>query len=527
MSAERTGRPPSALRLERELEAVKRFPDGNPNPVLQIDLAGRLLYANPASAPILAALDVESGEPLPAELAAELLESVRAPACWPVELDAGERVFSILPVEAPELGFVNLYATDVTAARVLERFPDWNPNPVMRISRDGTLLYANAASFSIMQALGVQVGERLPAERNEALLRALEQRGGSYPEIQSDGRHYLLVPVLVPELDTVNVYGTDITALKAIDKFPDENPNPVLRVTRDGRLQYANPASNPLARALGIEVGDRLPSDFLRRVEATLGEGAEQRIELRAGDRTFELLVVSVYEFGFINLYGTDVTAAREVERANRENERLLLAILPPSIADRLRSGETTIADSFEDMSVLFADLVGFTELSARLPPADVVQILNDVFWAFDELADRHGLEKIKTIGDAYMAVGGIAEEPGERDHAAAVADMALAMVAATDDMASRSGHALQIRIGLHTGPTVAGVIGLRKFIYDVWGDAVNTASRMESHGLPGRIQVTRETYRRLQHLFAFEERGTIDVKGLGRVMTYFLLGPN
>ncbi len=526
MSAERTGEPRGALRLERELDVVKRFPDGNPNPVLQVDSDGHLLYANPASAPILEALHAEVGESLPASIAAELLESVRAPVCWPVEVDAGERVFSILPVEAPELGFVNLYATDVTAARVLERFPDWNPNPVMRISRDGTLLYANAASFSIMQALDVRIGDRLPAEASDALLRALEDRAGPYPEVQSDGRHYLLVPVLVPELGTVNVYGTDITALKAIDKFPDENPNPVLRVTRDGRLQYANPASSPLTGALGIEVGERLPDDFLRRVEAALVEGAEQRIELRADDRTFELLVVSVYEFDFINLYGTDVTAAREVERAGRENERLLLAILPRSIAERLRSGETPIADSFEDMSVLFADLVGFTELSARVPPAEVVQILNGVFWAFDELADRHGLEKIKTIGDAYMAVGGLAEDPGERDHAAAVADMALAMVAATDELASRSGHALQIRIGLHTGPTVAGVIGLRKFIYDVWGDAVNTASRMESHGLPGRIQVTGLTYRRLQHLYAFEERGTIDVKGLGRVTTYFLLGP-
>jgi class 3 adenylate cyclase len=526
MSAESTGEPRAALRLERELEAVKRFPDGNPNPVLQVDSVGRLLYANPASAPILAALEIDVGDSLPVELAAELLESVRAPARWPVEVDAGERVFTILPVEAPELGFVNLYATDVTAARVLERFPDWNPNPVMRISRDGTLLYANAASFSIMRALQVQIGERLPEEASDALLRALEERGGPHPEIQGDGRHYLLVPVLVPELDTVNVYGTDITALKAIDKFPDENPNPVLRVTRDGRLQYANPASSPLTSALGIEVGDRLPDDFLHRVDAALGEGAEPRIELRADERTFELLVVSVYEFDFINLYGTDVTAAREVERAGRENERLLLAILPPSIADRLRGGETPIADSFEDMSVLFADLVGFTELSARLPPTEVVEILNDVFLAFDELADRHGLEKIKTIGDAYMAVGGLAEDPVERDHAAAVADMALAMVAATNDLTARTGHALQIRVGLHTGPTVAGVIGLRKFIYDVWGDAVNTASRMESHGLPGRIQVTGETHRRLKHRYAFEERGTIDVKGLGRVTTYFLLGP-
>ena len=244
---------------------------------------------------------------------------------------------------------------------------------------------------------------------------------------------------------------------------------------------------------------------------------------MRAGERVIEVRAVSVYEFDSINLYGTDVTAARAIEQAHRENERLLLAILPPSVAERLRGGETSIADAFDEMTVLFADLVGFTELSSRLDAAEVVQILNDVFCAFDALADRYGLEKIKTIGDAYMAVGGIDGEDPRADHPRAVAQMALAMVAETERLARETGYPLQVRVGVHVGPTVAGVIGMRKFIYDVWGDAVNKASRMESHGVAGRVQVTEETYRRLRGSFSFERRGEIEVKGLGRVTTYLL----
>ena len=525
MSADATDEPLFTIGPDRELEAIKRFPEGNPNPVFQITGDGSILYANPASRPILAALQLAVGDDLPPELVGEVQDSLRLVPPRAFELAAGDQTFAVLPVEAPELGVVNLYATDVTAARVLARFPDWNPNPVLRVSRDGTLLYANAVSAPIVGEVAARTGEQLPPDAMHHLFRAVDEPEPEPLEIQCGGRHYALHPRFLPELGTINVYGTDVTALHAIDKFPDENPNPVLRVTRDGRLQYANPASDALLRALEIEVGDRLPDEFLGRVQAAAARGVGERLELQADGRIYELLTVSVYEFDFVNLYGTDVTAARAIEQANRENERLLLAILPPTVAERLRNGETSIADSFDEMAVLFADLVGFTELSSRLSAAEVVGILNDVFSIYDELADQHELEKIKTIGDAYMAVGGVASDPNGRDHVGAVAEMALAMVSATERLAVDSGYDLRVRVGVHVGPTVAGVIGMRKFIYDVWGDAVNKASRMESYGVPGRIQVTEETYLRLRGLFAFERRGAIAIKGLGQVTTYYLLG--
>jgi adenylate cyclase len=204
------------------------------------------------------------------------------------------------------------------------------------------------------------------------------------------------------------------------------------------------------------------------------------------------------------------------------KSERLLLNILPGPIAQRLKEGEITIADSFAEVTVMFADLVGFTKLSAHLSPAELVELLNEIFSAFDELAERYGLEKIKTIGDAYMVVGGLPRETN--DHAEKIAEMAIEIIAAIAKMQTKGGQPLSIRIGIHTGPVEAGVIGTKKFTYDLWGDTVNTASRMESQGIPGGIQVTVATYERLRDKYVFEERGVISVKGKGDMMTYLLV---
>jgi len=404
----------------------------------------------------------------------------------------------------------------------INRFPDRNPNPVMRVSSANELVYANTASAGIVSALGLVIGDRIPAEMAERLSRASAGDLAEPIEVQHEGRTYTLQPVLIEEFGFMNVYGTDATATRAIDKFPNQNPNPVLRATREGRLTYANPASRLVRKALRTEVGGDLPRDIHDQLKALLESEAGGTLEVEAEGHIFELLVVSVYEFDSINLYGTDVTAAREVARLARENEELLLNILPASIAQRLRSGEAVIADRFDELTVLFADCVGFTELSSRLPPAQVVDQLNQVFSAFDSLADRYGLEKIKTIGDAYMVAGGLL--PGS-DHPEQVAAMGLEMLSEVERLRAASFPDLEVRIGMHIGPAVAGVIGLKKFIYDVWGDTVNVASRMETLGEPGRLHVTQSTQRRLQPAFEFEPRGTIEVKGLGPTATYFLVG--
>jgi len=215
--------------------------------------------------------------------------------------------------------------------------------------------------------------------------------------------------------------------------------------------------------------------------------------------------------------------AEAALDRAHARSEELLLNILPPTIAGRLKATTGTIADGFAGVTVLFADIVGFTTLSSRLTPERVVELLNDLFCTFDDLAGRHGLEKIKTIGDCYMIAGGLPEP--RPDHAEAVAEMALAMLAAVRSMGAHAGEPIDVRIGLHSGPVVAGVIGKRKFIYDVWGDTVNVASRMESCGLPGTIQLTATAHRLLEGKFRMTRRGMIEVKGKGEMETWLLEG--
>jgi class 3 adenylate cyclase len=229
--------------------------------------------------------------------------------------------------------------------------------------------------------------------------------------------------------------------------------------------------------------------------------------------------------FAAVLVLGEAVRSRRALAAEQQRSERLLLNVLPASIAERLKAGEAVIADAFPEVTVLFADLVDFTRRSRRIGPAQVVAALNELFSAFDRLAQHHGLEKIKTIGDAYMVAGGL---PDPRpDHAEAVAELALAMREEVARRADPSGQPLQVRIGIDTGPVEAGVIGTSKFSYDLWGDTVNTASRMESHGIAGCIQVTARTYQRLRDGYQFQRRGTIPVRGMGEMVTYFLVGRN
>jgi adenylate cyclase len=222
-----------------------------------------------------------------------------------------------------------------------------------------------------------------------------------------------------------------------------------------------------------------------------------------------------------------DITSRIAAEIALRQQqeqtERLLLNILPEVIANQLKQYPGNIAEDYADVSVLFADLVGFTQIASQVSAIQLVKLLNQIFSAFDLLCDRYNLEKIKTIGDAYMVVGGLPMR--RQDHADAIAFMAIDMQDAIAQFNQENQQNLNIRIGIHSGSVVAGVIGIKKFTYDLWGDTVNVASRMESQGIPGKIQVTQVTYELLKDKFELEQRGEIEIKGKGKMMTYLLLG--
>lgn len=398
-----------------------------------------------------------------------------------------------------------------------EFFPGANPHPVLRVSNDGELIYANATSRPVIDALGLVVGEAVPADWLELLLTSDEPI-----DVRVGVRTYELLAVRLPELGFTNVYGTDVTAQRAITKFPDQNPNPVFRLSTDGVLAYVNAAAEGLIAGLGGTLGSPFPAPWAEELLASAREGQRRSVHVSSAGRHFELLAVDVPEFQFTNVYGTDVTAQRQLEAANQQNLELLLNILPEPIADRIRAGEGLIADRHEDVSLLFADIVGFTQMSSAMDPEELVRLLDQVFGVFDALVDASELEKVKTIGDAYMIVGGM---PIWRpDHLGRMADLAIDIAQAVNhnDAAARLG--VKFRIGIHTGSVVAGVVGKRRSIYDVWGDTVNLASRMESTGVAGRIQVSGAVEERLRDRYRLESRGIVDIKGKGPMETFFLL---
>ncbi|NES18598.1 MAG: PAS domain S-box protein [Symploca sp. SIO3E6] len=312
----------------------------------------------------------------------------------------------------------------------------------------------------------------------------------------------------------------------------------------DMPLIYVNPAFEAIT---GYSPADVLGYNcrFLQGNKTDQPAVAELRAAIKAGENCTvtllnyhkngtpfwnELTISPIYDdynnlTHFVGIQ-SDISARVRAETALRveknKSEKLLLNILPQPIAEQLKQLQSSLAQQFDQVTILFADIVGFTPLSSQMPPLELINFLNQIFSAFDKLAEKHGVEKIKTIGDAYMVAGGL---PVPQDnHTEAIANMALDMQQAITSIQARQGKSFQIRIGINTGPVVAGVIGIKKFIYDLWGDAVNVASRMESSGVAGKIQVTAATYERLKDKFVLEKRGDILIKGKGEMTTYWLI---
>lgn len=335
-------------------------------------------------------------------------------------------------------------------------------------------------------------------ESNRDLLSRRLDRQGFNVEVAENGRQALemirkydydlvLLDIIMPEMNGYQV-------LAEIKKDSDLMNIPVIMISALDEI-------DSVVRCIEMGAEDYLQKPFNQVILKAKISASLERRRLRANERA----------------------VLQSLQAEQEKSEKLLLNILPGPIADRLKKGERTIADSFSEVTVLFSDLVGFTELSTGISPVDLVEKLNEIFLAFDILAELHGLEKIKTIGDAYMLVGGL---PTPRpDHIEAVAEMALDMFEAIERINQQNNSNFHIRVGIHTGSVVAGVIGKNKFNYDLWGDAVNVASRMESHGVPGRIQISERAYLRVKDKFIFEKRGVISVKGKGEMVTYFLNG--
>ncbi len=321
-----------------------------------------------------------------------------------------------------------------------------------------------------------------------------------------------------------------------LDEFSDSGPKAVAGLAEHAHAQAGNwSAMVYLIAVLNLLLGAALAVWLAGDIRVPLKDLAETAREVSRGNYDAKAWVYAQDELGeFANTFNEMTARVREqnariaaqlrqIAEEHQRSERLLLNVLPMPIAERLKGKEHPIADAFDDASVLFADVVGYTTLSATLPPTQVVDCLSRIFSAFDAIAHRRGVEKIKTIGDCYMAACGLPMPVP--DHAQQMADMALDMLAVLAEINRDLPAPLQLRIGLNCGPVVAGVIGERKFIYDLWGDTVNVASRMESHGLPGEVQLPAHMYHRIAHSHLAVRRGEIDIKGRGKMETYLLRG--
>lgn len=389
-------------------------------------------------------------------------------------------------------------------------------NVVMGVQKpDGTLTWISINSQPLFQpgeakpyAVVTSLSDFTERKQVEEALRNAEERyrsifeniGEGLFQVTPEGRFLSANPALA------QIYGYD-SPEELIEKITDINQQLYVEKSRRAiflsRLQTYNTVTNFVSQVYRKDGNLIWISENAHVVRDAEGK------ELYYEGSVVDITVRKVWE---------------EALRYQREcTEQLLLNILPEPIAQRLKLQESTIADSFASVTVLFADLINFTETSSRIPATKLVKLLNKIFSEFDRLSEKHGLEKIKTIGDAYMVVGGL---PMHRtDHAEAIAEMALDMQRQITRFKGIDGKPFRLRIGINTGPVVAGIIGTKKFTYDLWGDTVNVASRMESQGVAGRIQVTANTYKRLKDKYLFEKRGVIPVKGKGEMVTYWLTG--
>jgi class 3 adenylate cyclase len=363
-------------------------------------------------------------------------------------------------------------------------------------------IVASMASLAPAQKRGQQQSSRIlvvdDVEANRELLARRLSRDGHVITKADGGRSALealtstdfdlvLLDVMMPDMDGFEV----LTRLKA---DPAIRHLPVIMISALDEI-------DSIVRCIQAGAEDYLPKPFDPvLLNARIGASLERKW-LRDREQAF----------------------TQQLQAEKSKSDALLLNILPATIVERMRQGEVAIADRFPETTILFSDLVGFTSLAGRSSPSQIIELLNQLFSAFDALAKDLGLEKIKTIGDSYMVAGGLPEQ--QANHALAVADMALGMIEAVNDIGTKFGEPLEARIGIHSGDVVAGVIGQHRFIYDVWGDTVNTASRLESSSLPNRIQMSEVTFQQIRHAFDCESRGLVEIRGKGTMQTYFL-GP-
>ena len=404
----------------------------------------------------------------------------------------------------------------------LLKFPDQNPNPVLKMSMEGELLYTNTAGKFIIEQWDVTVGGKLSL----AMVKHAEAETVEPLQLGVGNKTYSFHIVPVPEFGFVNIYGTDVTAMKAITKFPDQNPNPVLKISMDGRLLYANRAGIEIRREWGIDSGEAVPSEII----AHAALNTMMPLEMTVGDKIYLFHIVPVPEFEFINIYGTDISAAKD-------NEQILIKLakyFSPQVYESIFSGdlEVKIQTKRKRLTVFFSDIKGFSEITERLEPEVLTELITDYLTAMTDIAVKHGGTVDKYIGDAIMVFFGDPKSKGHKEDALACVRMALEMKSSL--WAIRKtwkdkgiSQPLDIRIGIHTDTCTVGNFGSHdRLDYTTIGNGVNLASRLESNARTNQILISEDTYLLIRDIIQCEKLDKIRVKNIKHpIQTYEVRG--
>lgn len=458
------------------------------------------------------------------------------------EVSSGEAVLQAVMDFSPELIFLDVLLPDTDGYQVCQRL---KAEPGIR---DIPVIFLSALGNSLEKVKAFESGAAdyvtKPFQSQEVLARLRNQIALYRQRQQLSQQNALLLQEVRERKQAEQALKAAETKYRSI--FENSTAG-IFKTSGEGTYTSVNPA---LARMYGYASSEEM-IEMVTNIDCQIYVQPKRRNELIAYLNRFQKIqdaesevfrkdgstfwisedIWKVYDDlgNFLYYEGIvhDISERRQMETELRQQrqqaDRLLINILPYQIAQRLKLGTQTIAESFDQVSVLFADLVDFTAASSQMTPRELVKLLNEIFSVFDQLAVSHSLEKIKTIGDAYMVAGGL--PTSQPNHPVDIAQMALDMQKEIQHFRRPDGPPFQLRIGINTGPVVAGVIGRRKFAYDLWGDTVNIASRMEATGEPQRIQVTPELYECLKDKFVFEKRGLVIVKGRGQMMTYWLTG--
>ena len=499
------------------IKILEKFPDQNPNPVLRFSEQGALMYYNESSKNLVDEWRIKLNEKPDQKILDNFLFLKKDNSINTFEVIAKNKTYRLKAVYVEEINCINLYGSDITAKKVIDKFPDQNPNPVMRVSREGKLTYFNDASSRIIQHYHLALGQLISGPLVDLIGKTAITEDIANGEIKVGKKSYLVYLVPVPEFNFIIIYGSDITANKLVNKFPDQNPNPVMRFNREMQLQYFNDASNYIVKNWKIGINENIPDDIIANLE-NQNSPLLHNMEIEIGERTYYFNIVEIGEFDFFLLYGTDITDAKDKEMILTK----LSKYFSPQVYSSIFTGEldVNISTNRKNLTVFFSDIKGFTTITEKLEPEKLTEFITHYLTEMTDIAISYGGTVDKYIGDAIMIFFGDPTTKGLREDAISCVSMALKMQEKLKLIRKKwksfgITEMLDVRMGIHTDVCTVGNFGSKdRLDYTVLGNGVNLASRLESSAKPNEILISENTYNIIRKDINCKYVNEIKVKG-------------